>query len=139
MEYRKTDVSHIQQLWELHRAYKAEIREDAPSGEDRERLRAAMEQDRILFYGVWDEDKMVGCCSVTVGFSTFNYQASGVFEDFYILPEYRHHGIARQLVQYAFRESGVRSLTVSCADCDVKMYQSLGFSVPLGNLLAFDS
>ena len=139
MEYRKTDVSHIQQLWELHLAYKTEIGEDAPSGEDRERLRAAMKQDRILFYGAWDEDKLVGCCSVTVGFSTFNYQASGVFEDFYILPEYRHHGIARHLVQYAFRESGVRSLTVGCADCDVKMYQSLGFSVPLGNLLAFDS
>ena len=35
MEYRKTDVSHIQQLWELHRAYKAEIEEDTPSGENR--------------------------------------------------------------------------------------------------------
>jgi hypothetical protein len=27
-------------------------------------------------------------------------------------------------------------LTVGCADCDVKMYKSLGFSIPLGNLLA---
>ena len=73
-----------------------------------------------------------------VGFSTFNYQRSGVFEDFYILPEYRHRGIARALVQYAYRESGVASLTVGCADCDVGMYQALGFSVPLGHLLAFE-
>ena len=139
MEYRKIDVSHIQQLWELHQAYKAAIGEGSPSGENCGRLKAAMEKDQILFFGAWDEEKLTGCCSVTVGFSTFNYQASGVFEDFYILPEYRHRGIARQLVQFAFRESGVRSLTVGCADCDVQMYQSLGFSVPLGNLLAFDS
>ena len=63
---------------------------------------------------------------------------SGVFEDFYILPGYRHKGIARQLVLFARRESGVSSLTVCCADCDVPMYEALGFSVPLGNLLAFD-
>ena len=80
---------------------------------------------------------MIGCCSVTVGFSTFDYAASGVFEDFYIRPEYRHQGIARKLVQYAYQESGVNSLTVGCADCDVAMYRSLGFGISLGNLLAF--
>ena len=38
----------------------------------------------------------------------------------------------------AFAESGVGSLTVGCADCDVGMYQALGFSIPLGNMLAYD-
>jgi len=28
-------------------------------------------------------------------------------------------------------------LTVGCADCDVEMYRSLGFDIPLGNMLAF--
>ena len=65
-------------------------------------------------------------------------QTGGVFEDFYIVPEYRHKGIARQLVRFAYQESGVGSLTVGCADCDVKMYLSLGFTIPLGNLLAFE-
>ena len=61
-----------------------------------------------------------------------------MFEDFYIRVDYRHRGIARQLVQFAYQESGVSSLTVGCADCDVPMYQALGFSIPLGNLLAFE-
>ena len=111
MEYRKVNSSDIDDLWELQKQYKMEIGED---------------------------DKLIGCCSVTVGFSTFDYMPSGVFEDFYICPGYRHKGLARQLVQFAYRESGVSSLTVGCADCDVQMYQSLGFSIPLGNLLALE-
>ena len=98
----------------------------------------AVDKGRILFYGAWNENTLIGCCSVTVGFSTFDYMLSGVFEDFYICSAWRHQGIARQLVRFAYRESGVSSLTVGCADCDVQMYQALGFSIPLGNLLAFD-
>ena len=75
---------------------------------------------------------------MTVGFSTFDYRPSGVFEDFFILPPYRHQGIARQLVETAYRESGVSTMTVGCADCDRDMYKALGFSVPLGNLLAYE-
>ena len=138
MEYRRISASELDPLWELQKAYKAEIHEDSPADPDRDRLRDAIEKEQILFYGAWDGERLAGCCSVTAGFSTVNYQRSGVFEDFYIRPEYRHHGMARALVQYAWRESGVSSLTVGCADCDVDMYQALGFSVPLGNLLAFE-
>ena len=138
MEYRRIDASQIDPLWELQKAYKAAIHENAPDDQDRERLRAAIDQGQILFWGAWDRNNLVGCCSVTVGFSTFNYQRSGVFEDFYIVPEYRHRGIARALVQSAYCGSGVHSLTVGCADCDTEMYKALGFSIPLGNLLAFD-
>ncbi len=138
MDYRVIDVSRMDPLWQLHLAYKAAIGEEEPSRQDKERLRAAMENRQILFYGAWESDLLVGVCSVTVGFSTFNYRPSGVFEDFYILPEYRHRGIARNLVQFAFRESGVGSLTVGCADCDRGLYQALGFSAALGNLLAFE-
>ena len=138
MEYKRIDVSRMDQLWEMQRAYKAAVREDAPSDRDRERLRSALGEGRILFYGAWDGGRLAGCCSVTIGFSTFNYRASGVFEDFYILPEYRHRGIARALIRFARRESGVGSLTVGCADCDTQMYKALGFSVQLGNMMAFD-
>lgn len=139
MDFSRMDASQIDSLWELQKAYKAEIGEDEPGGPERSRLAAAMEKGQILFYGAWDGAGLIGCCSITVGFSTFNYAPSGVFEDFYIRPAYRHQGIARRLVTYARRESGVRSLTVGCADCDVRMYQALGFTVPLGNLLAFDA
>ena len=138
MDYRKINASQIDALWTLQELYKAEIGEDKPDSAGKERLADAIAKDRIFFYGAWNGNELIGCCSVSVGFSTFHYTASGVFEDFYIRPEYRHKGIARQLVRFAYRESGVGSLTVGCADCDVEMYRSLGFSIPLGNLLAFD-
>ena len=125
-------------LWKLQRLYKEEIKEDEPDLAGKERMTEAIKANSILFFGAYDEKALIGCCSVTVGFSTFNYLPSGVFEDFYILPEYRHKGIAHQLVQFARLESGVSSLTVGCADCDVQMYKALGFSIPIGNLLAFD-
>ena len=138
MTYRKINASEIDALWELQKEYKAEIGEDEPDNTGKKNLADAISKETILFYGVWKENSLIGCCSVTVGFSTFDYMPSGVFEDFYIVPEYRHKGIARQLVQFAYRESGVSSLVVGCADCDVKMYQSLGFSISLGNLLCLD-
>ena len=138
MDYRRISVSQLEKLWQLHAAYKAAIGEEEPSGEDKERLRLAMEQERILFYGAWDGEELVGCCSVTVGFSTFNYLLSCVFEDFSIVPEYRHRWIAGKLAAYAFRESGIGSMTVGCADCDTGMYKAIGFRISLGNLLAYD-
>ena len=134
---RSMEASQIDALWELQLRYKAEIGEDEPQAEDKERLARAMEAGQILFYGAWDGNMPVGCCSVTKGFSTFDYRPSGVLEDFYIRPEYRRRGIARELVETAVRQSGVSSLTVGCADCDLGMYRALGFTVPLGNLLAY--
>ncbi len=137
MDYRRVTASQMEALWTLQKLYKAEIGESEPDRAGKERLAEAIKAGRILFYGAFEEDVLLACCSVTVGFSTFDYRPSGVFEDFYILPEYRHKGIARQLVRFAYRESGVSSLTVGCADCDVQLYQSLGFTAVLGNLLAF--
>ena len=128
-----------EELKRLHLLYKAEIGEDPPSEEETDRLFRAIREEKILFYGCFAEGKLVGCCSVCVGFSTFNYLPGGVFEDFCILPEYRHRGIARALAETAFRESGVASLTVGCADCDADMYRAIGFRLRLGNLLAYDA
>ena len=139
MDYRRIEPSQIDALWELQKLYKAEIGEDEPDGEAKDRLAAAMDANAIAFCGAWDGSDLIGCCSVTVGFSTFNYLPSGVFEDFYVRPAYRHKGIARELARFAYHESGVSSLTVGCADCDLAMYESLGFTVRLGNLLAFEA
>ncbi len=138
MDYCKIGSSRIDGLWELQKLYKAEIGENEPTTEDKARLAEAIEKGEILFFGASDGDSLIGCCSVAKGFSTFDYRPSGVFEDFYIRPEYRHRGVARELGRYAYRESGVSSMTVGCADCDAPMYAALGFTVPLGNLLAFE-
>lgn len=122
----------------LHKAYKAEIGEDAPTPEDMERLKSAIENENILFYGHEINGQLVACCSVSKTFSTFLYGTAGVLEDFYILPQYRHQGIARKLVQYAYAQSGITSMTVGCADCDIDLYKAIGFRIPLGNMLAFE-
>ena len=137
MDCRTIKASDMDALWDLQKRYKAEIGEEEPDDAAKERLAEAIRTERILFFGVFDGADLVGCCSVTVGFSTFDYRPSGVFEDFYIRPAHRHHGAARQLAAFAYQKSGVSTLTVGCADCDVPLYRSLGFSIPLGNLLAF--
>lgn len=139
MEYRNIELPELDALWQLQKAYKAEIGETEPTEQDRARLAQAMEAGKILFCGAWKDGVLVGCCSVSVGFSTFDYRPSGVFEDFYIRPDFRHQGVARRLVQLARQESGVSTLTVGSAPCDEDMYRALGFSVPLGQLLAYDN
>ena len=137
MEYIRVTADHMAGLKTLQLGYKPEIGEDRPTDENFDSLCGAVSRGQIIFCGCMDEGRLIACCSITPTYSTFNYQMGGVFEDFYIVPESRHRGIARHLVGFARRESGVGSLTVGCADCDIKMYQSLGFTVPLGNLFAF--
>lgn len=138
MQYIRVTKDNVTGLKMLQIAYKQEIGENRPTDENFDSLCDAISKGQIFFYGCIDGSKLIACCSITPTYSTFNYQMGGVFEDFYIVPEYRHQGIAKQLVEFAYRESSVGSLTVGCADCDIKMYQSLGFTISLGNLLAFE-
>lgn len=136
-EFVEIGPEHFGELAALHRAYKAEIGEDAPTQADMASLKAAVAAGRIRFFGCCENGTLAGCCSVSVTYSTFDYAASGVFEDFYILPEYRRLGIARALAAFAYEKSGVNSLTVGSAECDAEMYRAIGFSVPLGKMLAY--
>ena len=138
LQFLRLDRARFDALCGLHRAYKEAIGEDAPSEADFRALLQALRDREILFFACADEGALVGCCSVSPTFSTFTYATAGVFEDFYILPAFRHRGIARRLLSFAVEDSGVSSLTVGCADCDAEMYKALGFTVPLGNLLAFE-
>ena len=134
----KIETEMFEELKSLQKDYKVAIGEDVPNETELNSLRKAIEQGHIHFYGCICDELLVACCSICVTYSTFNYDKSGVFEDFYIKPEYRHKGIARKLVSYAFEQSEVSSLTVGCADCDVEMYQTIGFQIPLGNMLAYE-
>lgn len=138
MNFMLVKTEQFQELVDLQIAYKSEIGENCPSKIDFENLKNAIEQGKINFYGCVCDGKLVACCSICLTYSTFNYDTAGVFEDFYILPAYRHKGIARKLVKFAYANSGVSSLSVGCADCDIGMYYALGFDIPLGNMLAYN-
>ena len=137
MEFVNIGPDRFEELMRLHEAYKVEIGEDMPSQRDMENLKQALLNGNIRFFGCICDGKLVACCSVCRVFSTFNYAFAGVFEDFFIKPQWRHRGIARKLVEFAYTESGVRSMTVGCADCDEAMYRALGFDVKLGNMLVY--
>ena len=137
MEFIILNEDKFNELKGLQSAYKVEIGEDAPNEENFESLYKAIMHNNITFYGCICDEKLVACCSICKTYSTFNYDVGGVLEDFYIMPDYRHKGIARKLVRYAYNASGVTSLTVGAADCDVEMYKALGFTIGIGNLLAF--
>lgn len=137
MNFVLVKTERFQELVNLQIAYKSEIGEGCPSQSDINSLKNAIEQGLINFYGCVCNGKLVACCSICLTYSTFDYDTAGVFEDFYILPAYRHKGLARRLVKYAYTNSSASSLYVGCADCDVGMYNALGFDISLGNMLAY--
>lgn len=124
------------QFQKLENGYHAEIGEGVLTKEMQQRLSGAIFDGKITFFLAKRGYRAVGMCSVATEFSTFTCDAVGVFEDFYIEPVFRKQGIARMLVEAAQRwckEQKIASLRVTCAPCDEKMYQALGFDVHLGN------
>ena len=130
----------IDELSELLTEYKKSIDEEILTNEQLKKLQIATSRGEITFFVVYDCDILVGMCSISRTFSTFNCKYSGVFEDFYIRPDFRGQGIAKRLVEFVFKycnDHNIATLWVGCADCDVEMYKHLGFGATLGNLLAW--
>ena len=95
-------------------------------------FRAALEDPATVFLTEQRGDDLAGLVIIRT------IAGEGSIDNVSVDPAYRRQGIARKLVRFAYGDSGVSSLTVGCADCDQKMYGALGFSVRLGNLLAFE-
>ncbi|MDD3401373.1 MAG: GNAT family N-acetyltransferase [Eubacteriales bacterium] len=126
----------------LMKEYKDAIEEERLNAIQYARLQKAVNNSEIVFFVAMDENLPVAMCSISRTFSTFNCAFSGVFEDFYISPQYRKSGIARMLTDYVFsycKSQEINTLWVGCADCDITMYQHLGFDIPLGNLLTWSA
>ncbi len=122
--------------------YKTAIGEPCLTEKQYTALQNAVNAGHIHFFLARNKNCAVAMCSVSVTFSTFSCQFSGVFEDFYIIPEHRKKGLARELTAYVLdwcRQNQIRSLWVGSADCDVELYRKLGFDLALGNLLAWTS
>ena len=96
MDFVKIGTEMFEELMELQKAYKVEIGENMPTDAELKSLRKAIEDGQIQFYGCVCENSLVACCSVCKVYSTFNYGKAGVFEDFYIKPDYRHKKYRRQ-------------------------------------------
>lgn len=139
MDFLRLGEIESEELKQLQTEYKSEIGEAAPKEEDFLRLFDAINKGQILFYGCRENGKIIACCSVCPTFSSFDYRIGGIFEDFYIVPEYRNRGIAGKLLRYAFEQSKASTLIVGCASCDVDMYKHLGFKITLGSMLAFEN
>ena len=127
------------QLKKLENGFLKEIGEQALTEEQQEQLQQAIRDGKITFFMAKRGYRAVGMCSVAKCFSTFSCADTGVFDDFYIEPVFRRKGIARMLTQAAqkwSKENGLASLTVTCAPCDERMYQSIGFDMQLGTAFA---
>ena len=122
----------IPKIMELMSGYKQDIGEEPLTQAQKVALGAAIETGRITFILAKRDGRAVGMCSVCETFSTFRCASGGLFEDFYVLPMFRGQGVARRLVEAAFAH------WVGCADSDVKMYERLGFRIPLGRLLTWN-
>ena len=127
------------QLLRLINGFKKDIGEEPLTEEKQQRLQQAIKDGRITFFIAKRSCRAVGMCSAVECFSTFACTGTGVFDDFYIEPAFRRKGIARMLAQAAqkwSKENGLASLIVTCAPCDVGMYQALGFDLGLGTTFA---
>lgn len=133
------DISVLVTLLNL---YKQDIGEENVVDEQVERLKEAIESKQIEFFIIKDEEQIVGMCSITIGFSTFNFMKLGIFEDFFIKKEYRKKGLASILTSYVFEEMKrrkIESVWVGCSDSDIEMYNHLGFDIELGNLFTWSN
>ena len=127
------------QLKKLENGFLKEIGEQTLTEEQQEHLQQAIRDSKITFFVAKRGYRAVGMCSVAKCFSTFSCADTGVFDDFYIEPVFRRKGIARKLAEAAqawCKKNSLASLTVTCAPCDEKMYQALGFEIGLGTTFA---
>lgn len=132
-------LNDVNELWTLENAFLNEIGEPPMDGAAQKRLMEAIKQEKIFFFVAKNGSQPIGMCSISPSFSTFACKPCGVFDDFYVHPEFRRQGVARLLVKTAqdwCREHDYASVTVGCSRQDEAMYHSLGFDTELGVMLA---
>ena len=129
----------LREVLALENRFLTAVEESPLNREQWERLAEAIAAGQITFFVARHRNRPVGICSVSPCFSTFDCRSSGVFDDFYVEPAFRHQGVARALAEAArdwCMSRGMASLTVGCSPGDVGMYRALGFETSLGTMLA---
>lgn len=142
MIFEKLALKDFEKIKPLLNGFKESVHEELLTECQFTELKNAIENKKIMFFIALVNDETVAMCSITTAFSTFKCKNMGIFDDFYINPFYRGKGVAANLVNFVFDEMkkmNIKSLWVGCTDTDVGMYKHLGFSVALGNLLAWSN
>jgi len=140
--YEVFHIKYFDQLMQLMGGYKKAIGEELLTDAQKASLKNAIENHEIFFFVAKRKTRLIGMCSVSPTFSTYQCKKSGVFGDFYILPVYQSKGIATSLTKSVFHwcdKHDVTPLWVGSSKEDIGMYQHLGFGVQLGSLLAWSA
>ncbi len=139
----KMALSEAETLFILLGKYKEEIGEDGSlSPAQKDRLISAIGCGDIQFFLIKCEGHAIGMCSLSRLFSTYACAPMGIVEDVFIEPSFRKKGHIRRLmrwVQAYCTSEGIRSLWVGSSQSDQGMYASLGFDMPLGQLMAWSA
>ncbi len=133
-------IENFDKIIPLIQDYKKSINEDVLKDIQFLDLKKAIIDNRITFYVAMKDETIVGMCSISTVFSTYKCEYIGIFEDFYIMPEYRKKGLAKSLTKFVFNDmktKNINSVWVGCSNVDIEMYMHLGFDIKLGNLLTW--
>ena len=140
MDIIRIQDAHEAGLFALIAGFLEEIGEPALDESGMARIDKAVAEDRIRFFGAVRDGTLVGCCSLTMGYSTFGGGAPfGLLEDFFVAEEFRKKGVARALVERALAEAESEkcsSVILGCSEEDVPMYDALGFTERIGTMLS---
>ncbi len=97
----------------------------------KENLNSLLRSPESHLYGLYDQDKLIGCCCLGIYHSITGKKAC--LEDVVVLPEYQGQGGGRMLVSYATEEArrqGVSQLLFTSKPSRIKanrLYQSMDF------------
>lgn len=131
----------ISELKDLIAEYKLLIGEEKLNESEVGKLGDVVRNGDIIFFVARKDEKIIGMCSISHTFSTYNCEYGGVFEDFYVKPDFRGQGIAKGLVGFVFeycKKQNIATLWVGCCDGDAEMYKHIGFKYPLGRLFTWN-
>lgn len=131
MNFRRLSVSDFEDIKKIQLAYKRAIHEAIPTQDGFLKLKLAIEQSRIEFFGAYDGDKLVAACSVAKVFSTFRYEDYATIEDLYVLTTYRGNKVSKDLLAFVKKETGM-VLSLTCQEEYTPFFRSLGFNYDLG-------
>ena len=135
-------MDKVENLEILMHEYKFSINEDKLDKKQFEKLKEAIKYKKIKFYTLNIDNNIIGMCSISYLYSTYKCESIGMFDDFYIKPDYRKKGYAKKLTKYVFEDmvkNNINSVMVGCSDMDLEMYKHIGFKMELGNLLTWDN
>ena len=128
--YRQAAMDDLEALTKLHT-----ILHNANDGEFYESDKEDMQNNNMAHFIALDGEKVVAFAHVAIRHEYINGTNSspvGMLEGIYVLPEYRKHGIAQQLVLLCENWVKDRGCIELASDCYLENTDSLAFHLKIG-------